>query len=109
MTLGWHEYITSVSAETRIAYVYEDGTIYFPEGGDPEDFTLANASGTVYPLVRAEPATLANEFARAYVGTCDFGDCDDPTEAIVYAESPGEYLSMCAGHAVTTLNHEKEG
>lgn len=54
--LGWHEFILDGVATTHIAYVYEDGSIYFPEGPEvvtEADFRLASAAGRVFPLVRA--------------------------------------------------------
>ncbi|UOR02041.1 hypothetical protein MUN77_01535 [Leucobacter allii] len=55
-TLGWHEFILDGAATTHIAYVYEDGSTYFPEGPEvvtESDFRLASAAGRVFPLVRA--------------------------------------------------------
>jgi hypothetical protein len=71
MSEGWHEFITPVKALTRIAYVYESGEVYLPEGGDPDDFVLAASYGRVYRLVREDeaaaqpPAPITAEDVRA--------------------------------------------
>jgi hypothetical protein len=71
MSVGWHEFITPVKALTRIAYVYESGEVYLPEGGDPDDFVLAASYGRVKRLVREDeaaappPAQITAEDVRA--------------------------------------------
>lgn len=53
---GWYEVIHPSRATTHVAYVYEDGSIYFPEGVqvlDRHEFAFAAARGKVYRLVRA--------------------------------------------------------
>lgn len=55
--VGWFEFYKPDVMTTHIAYVYEDGSVYLPEGldvVDEVDFTLANARGLVYRLVRAD-------------------------------------------------------
>lgn len=52
---GWYEWITPGTALTNIAYVYEGGSIYFPEGdADVSDFLLSAARGDAHRLVRAD-------------------------------------------------------
>lgn len=54
---GWYEVIHPAHATTHVAYVYEDGSIYFPEGVqvlDRHEFAFAAARGEVFRLVRAE-------------------------------------------------------
>lgn len=71
MSEGWHEFITPVKSLTKIAYVYESGEVYLPEGGDPDDFVLAASYGQVYRLVREDeaptptPARIEAEDVRA--------------------------------------------
>jgi hypothetical protein len=71
MSVGWHEFITPVKALTRIAYVYESGEVYLPEGGDPDDFVLAASYGRVKRLGREDeasappPAQITAEDVRA--------------------------------------------
>ena len=58
---GWFEFIVD-AATTHIAYVYEDGSVYLPEGRevvDLDDWTLANASGKVHRLIRADAVLAA--------------------------------------------------
>lgn len=58
---GWYEFITpDEKATTHIAYVYEDGSVYLPEGPDvatEQDFRLASATARFWRLVR-EPRTV---------------------------------------------------
>jgi len=61
---GWYEWLTPGMSLTRIAYVYESGRVYFPEGDDVDesDFLLAAARGNVWRLVRLPvPGTTNNE------------------------------------------------
>ena len=61
---GWYEWLTPGMSLTRIAYVYESGRVYFPEGDDVDesDFLLAAARGNVWRLVRLQvPGTTNNE------------------------------------------------
>jgi hypothetical protein len=55
---GWYEFIKpSDAATTHIAYVFEGGSIYLPEGADvvtEQDFRLAAATNRFWRLVRAE-------------------------------------------------------
>ena len=56
-TTGWHEFAHVVKSTTHIAYIYENGSAYFPEGPTvvgPDDFTYAAARGKVHRLVRAD-------------------------------------------------------
>lgn len=40
----------------------------------------------------------------AFVGTCDAGNCDLPTSAVVWIDDePGRWLSMCYGHAIKEM------
>lgn len=54
---GWFEFIMPGGSTTHIAYVYEDGSVYLPEGRDvvdEDDWVLAKASGRVWQLIRAD-------------------------------------------------------
>jgi hypothetical protein len=55
---GWYEFVSpSEAATTHIAYVYEDGSVYLPEGPDvvtEEQFRLAAATNRFWRLVREE-------------------------------------------------------
>lgn len=54
--VGWYEVIHPSRATTHIAYVHEDGSIYFPEGTqvlDRHEFAFAAARGLAHRLVRA--------------------------------------------------------
>ena len=64
---GWHEFIVS-AATTHIAYVYEDGSVYFPEGPDvvcEQDFVLASAVGRCWRLVREADTEPRGEGERS--------------------------------------------
>ena len=53
--VGWIEFANADTATTHIAYVYEDGSIYLPEGRDvvdETDFRLAAATDRFWPLQR---------------------------------------------------------
>lgn len=55
--VGWYEVIHPSRATTHIAYVHEDGSIYFPEGTqalDTHEFAFAAARGEAHRLVRAD-------------------------------------------------------
>lgn len=39
----------------------------------------------------------------AYVGTCDSGNCDVLTSALVWIEDDSRWRSMCFGHAIKQL------
>ena len=41
--------------------------------------------------------------AEAYVGTCDAGNCDVLTSALVWVEDDARWISMCYGHAIKQL------
>lgn len=52
---GWYEFIMPGGSTTHIAYAYENGTVYLPEGEDvvsEQDFHLASASDRFWRLVR---------------------------------------------------------
>lgn len=54
---GWYEVINPRNATTCIALVYEDGSLYLPEGEDaltPEEFAFAAARGKAHRLIRAD-------------------------------------------------------
>jgi len=53
---GWYEVINPRNATTCIALVYEDGSLYLPEGEalTPEEFAFAAARGNAHRLVRAD-------------------------------------------------------
>lgn len=54
--IGWIEFVSpGEHATTHIAYVYEDGSVYLPEGPSvvtETDFRLASATDRFWPLVR---------------------------------------------------------
>jgi hypothetical protein len=59
---GWYEVIHPENATTCIALVYEDGSLYFPEGGQVltrTEFTFAAARGRAHRLVRADEVFVA--------------------------------------------------
>ncbi|MEU6365794.1 hypothetical protein ABZ876_08560 [Streptomyces sp. NPDC046931] len=54
---GWYEVINPRNATTCIALVYEDGSLYLPEGQGAltaEEFAFAAARGNAHRLVRAD-------------------------------------------------------
>lgn len=72
---GWYEVIHPSRATTHVAYVYEDGSIYFPEGEqllDRHEFAFAAARGNVHRLVRAACACGCD------MATIDGADCTLP-------------------------------
>jgi hypothetical protein len=64
---GWYEVINPRDATTCIALVYEDGSLYLPEGEDvltEEAFAFAAARGQVHRLARVdELRRMADEAA----------------------------------------------
>lgn len=63
----WYEVINPRNATTYIALVYEDGSLYLPEGEDltEEEFHFAAARGTAYRLIRMDAAmAVADEEQR---------------------------------------------
>ena len=66
--VGWYEVIHPSRATTHIAYVHEDGSIYFPEGTqilDTHEFAFAAATGRAHRLVRADTVDRAEGDGRA--------------------------------------------
>lgn len=56
--VGWYEVIHPTDATTLIAYVHEDGSVYFPETRDGRaEFAFAAARGNVHRLIRADSLT----------------------------------------------------
>ena len=53
---GWYEVINPRNATTCIALVYDDGSLYLPEGDDltADEFHFAAARGNAHRLVRAD-------------------------------------------------------
>lgn len=55
---GWYEFVTpGERATTHIGYVYEDGSVYLPEGPDvvtERDFRMAAATDRFWRLVRED-------------------------------------------------------
>lgn len=51
---------------------------------------------------------VAVEMANAFIETCDAGDCNDDTLAIVWCEGQNAWLSMCAMHAAIEAEHAVE-
>lgn len=52
---GWYEFVMPGGSTSHVAYVYENGSVYLPEGLDvvtETDFVLASASGRMWRLVR---------------------------------------------------------
>jgi uncharacterized protein (UPF0216 family) len=70
--VGWYEFITADdSATTHVAYVYEDGSVYLPEGPDvvdETDFVMASASNRFWRLVRADEVERLAETVEALQG-----------------------------------------
>jgi len=59
---GWYEVVNPRNATTCIALVYEDGSLYFPEGEqvlNRHEFVFAAASGTAHRLARADGTSAA--------------------------------------------------
>lgn len=55
--VGWVEFVKDGGATTHIAYLYEDGSTYFPEGPQVAcewDLRAAEAAGRMWPLVRSD-------------------------------------------------------
>lgn len=66
--VGWYEVIHPTAATTLLAYVREDGSVYFPETNDGQvEFALAAARGHVHRLVRADDAEVEVARLRAKV------------------------------------------
>lgn len=77
---GWYEVINPRNATTCIALVYEDGSLYFPEGEqvlDRQEFAFAAARGKAHRLVRADEvaATIRQAKVEALREAAD-GDAD---------------------------------
>lgn len=53
---GWYEIVTRPGATTTVVYVYEDGSIYSPEGYPEgrDELAVAVAQGDAHRLVRAD-------------------------------------------------------
>lgn len=55
---GWYEFVTpGEAATTHIGYVYEDGSVYLPEGPDvvdETDFRMAAATDRFWRLIRVD-------------------------------------------------------
>ena len=49
-----------------------------------------------------EGDAIVEGLEAAFVGTCDSGNCDVLTSAVVWTEEDG-WLSMCFGHAIKEL------
>ena len=64
---GWYEIIHPDSATTHIAYVYEDGSIYLPEGDalSRDELAFASARGLAHRLVRADELAAHDAEVRA--------------------------------------------
>jgi len=58
---GWYEVISPRNATTCIVLVYEDGSLYLPEGDDLDEteFAFAAARGNAHRLVRADDLPAA--------------------------------------------------
>ena len=90
---GWHEFVTADdSATTHIAYVYEDGSIYLPEGPDvvtATDFRMAAATGRFWRLERAGESALPVRNAQIEAvlelhALADFGECNECSNGTPY-------------------------
>lgn len=84
--VGWYEVIHPSRATTHIAYVHEDGSIYFPEGTqvlDTHEFAFAAARGRAYRLVRADSVNRAE------------GDGRDEREPTVPASQLRAFARLC--------------
>ena len=63
--VGWYEVTHPTAATTLLAYVHEDGSVYFPETNDGQvEFALAASRGHVHRLVRADDAEAKVERQR---------------------------------------------
>ncbi|MFE7017639.1 hypothetical protein ACFVAQ_45520, partial [Streptomyces sp. NPDC057651] len=66
----WYEVINPRNATTNIAMVYDDGSLYLPEGTDAltvEEFHFAAAQGKAYRLIRVVEAIAMADAARAMI------------------------------------------
>lgn len=55
--VGWVEFVKDGGSTTHIAYLYEDGSTYFPEGPQVVseiDLRGAEIRGRMWPLVRSD-------------------------------------------------------
>jgi hypothetical protein len=81
---GWYEFVTpGERSTTHIAYVYEDGSIYLPEGYEivtETDFRLAAATPRFWRLIRG------NEVAAAALAVCDRWDAAEVDDDLMGVE-----------------------
>lgn len=107
--VGWYEVIHPSTATTHIAYVYEDGSVYFPEGLqslDRHEFEFAAARGNAHRLVRADaqsgdasPATCGCDLTGMYPPAVHIVDGhDDP-------QSGDPEPCLCDGGAYGPQDH----
>lgn len=96
---GWYEVIHPSKATTHIAYVYEDGSIYFPEGKQVlgrHEFEFAAAQGKAHRLVRADADVIREIKAEAWdegYGRGRADHCDYwPSHEGCEVSSPNPYL-----------------
>jgi hypothetical protein len=87
---GWYEVIHPQNATTCIALVYEDGSLYFPEGTqviDQHEFAFAAARGKAHRLVRADEVAAHDRAvaAKALRDAADGMDDTDDPDAIYVA------------------------
>lgn len=96
--VGWYEVIHPANATTLLAYVHEDGSVYFPETNDGRaEFEFAAARGNVHRLIRADSlAQHRDDIARAIF---ERRDSDDLTEWEDLGSVDREWF-QCAADAV---------
>lgn len=78
---GWYEVIHPAKATTHIAYVHEDGSIYFPEGTqvlDRHEFDFAAARGRAHRMIRADASDRAEGDGKAGCPGCGQAECRNP-------------------------------
>lgn len=76
---GWYEVANPRTATTCIAYVYEDGSVYFPEGEqvlNREEFEFAAARGRAHRLARADDSARVGR--SAWTAPHRLARADDP-------------------------------
>lgn len=65
--VGWVEFAKDGGSTTHIAYLYEDGSVYFPEGPQVVcewDLRASEAAGRMWPLVRGDWVSQPQESGK---------------------------------------------
>lgn len=70
-----------------------------------------NRAGAMKAVVRLPTQTVPqveDHPGTAWIDTCDAGDCDEETLAVVLTDD-GRWLSMCSTHAIGALGGYTQG